>query len=231
MINFDFNEGDIRIALKEKQFSEKYNIRYHEALFVRYLSEAQDITIEQLDILNEKNRKGSQLIDNLLIHKDMFNSQSYILFSDYLKNAKFDDKAMFEVAIASQMYYHKKENIQYDSSMYYAIYDEILRHDGIKLTMNTLDNARSKFENDYREIIKNYHLANLVNGNIKYLMINCHSNVSKKEAGIILEEYSNIYEKEKVDIVKEYTKKKRIRYYYSIGCDIAGGDIGNSDVM
>ena len=158
MKNFELNDYDVKRIIKKKSFSTKYNIRYREALFMRYLNESKHITLEQIAMLENKyNLSSSNAITNLLINTDAFKegSKEYRLFSDYIKNIKFDEYSMFEIILAAKAYYQ--------SSNKYLVYDEEMVKDLYKTFFNEENQSKAQLkhklsdcEDYYYEVLKNH---------------------------------------------------------------------------
>ncbi len=214
MINFELNNNDIKKSLKNKEFCEKYNIKYKEALFIRYLNESKDITVEQIEMLTNKYKISNRVsISNLSINNEMFkdDKESYGLFNNYLKNIKFDKYGLFEVILAAKANYYEKERfLTYDTYMVDALYRILFLNDK-DISLDNFRNLRylNSLEKEYCEVLKNHELANLIQcGDDDYY----YTSIGKKRAEKELEEYSKIYGKDKVNKIKEYVIEQHDRY-------------------
>ena len=209
MINFEISKNDIKKALSNNEFLSKYNIRYHEAIFMRYLRDSKEITVEQMDILTNKYKISNRIsISNLCINNDLFKDKehSYGLFNNYLENITFDKYAMFEIILAAKaFFYPKNQPLNYDIFMVAAIYRSLFENVNVRLSDYKNLKLCEDFEKEYCDVLKNHELAELVKcGNDDYYYSNIDSKLAKKE----LEEYSKIYGDEKVKVIKKYVAQQ-----------------------
>ena len=191
MRNIILTDSDIRSALKNEEFIKKYNIKYKEAIFIRYLNEQKDITLEQIDLLTNKYSFANQIsVSNT--------ERNYILFSNYLKNLTFDEYAMFEIILASKaLYLDKNKYLMYDTSMIMKLYNKYFKK----------NKNFDKFRNYYLKTLVNHEVAGLIRQDL--ITGDDYTNINKERAINELVEYSKIYGEDKVDTIKKYVKSNK----------------------
>lgn len=208
MRNFELTNYDIKKAIRNKEFQSKYNIRYHEALFMRYLNESKEITVEQMDILANKYKFSNRIsINNLCINNEAFkNNKSYGLFNNYLENINFNKYSMFEVILAAKAYYYDKSRfLTYDTSLVEELYKTLFKEENISMSAKQIQRKVENLEKEYCEVLKNHALTGL----IKCGNDDCYyTNISKKRAKHELEEYTKLYGEDKVNKIKKYVVKQ-----------------------
>lgn len=190
MITLELTKQDIRKFINDPQFFSKFNIKYHEALFIRYLNESNNITLEQFDMLTKKYHNYNGI---------MFDKLSS--FSNYLDNLKFTQESIFEVLIASRAYYDGNySSISYGVNAVEELYTKLQQYITLK------NNKLAKY---YGEVINNYEIAGLMrNGFIEF---------PDEQALHELEEYKRLYGKEPVEIISDHVKNlKKVQTFF--GC-------------
>jgi len=183
--------------MSNRKFSSNYNIKYNKALFIRYLNESEELTLEQIEILANKYKMASESIKNLFINQSEFkdNKNTYHLFINYLDNLEFNRYAMFEIILACKAYYYDKDKpLNYDTSMVNKIYKDLFKK----------EKAARSLEKEYCEVLKNHELTELIRcGDDDYYYTNIGKNYARNE----LITYSKIYGNDKVNKIKEYVKR------------------------
>lgn len=197
---------DVRKALSNGQFRNKYNINYKEPLFIRYLKEQENITLEHVDILANKYGFSDLVsIDNLNINQECFNSDKYeyMSFPRYLKNVKFDEYAIAEIVTAAAAeYVCTREDIclNYERD----VIKEALDTSYLKLIKET-DKLRwvsIHMRSTYLDVLDNYVAAGLAKVNDDIYREFCFSYQADK----YLDEYAKVYGEDKVEYIKKLMK-------------------------
>lgn len=201
MRNIMLTDSDIKNALKNEEFVQKYNIKYKEAIFIRYLNEQKEITLEQFDILTSKYTfPKSTSINNITINYETFkgNENNYTLFSNYFKNLKFDEYAMFEIILAAKALYLDKSNyLLYDTSMIIKLYTKYFKQ----------NKNLKKLRVYYLKTLANHEIAGLIRQDL--VTGDDYTNISKERAKNELIEYSKIYGIDQVNTIKKYVKENK----------------------
>ena len=204
MKNFELNNSDIRKFVKNKEFSYEYNIKYREALFVRYLNENKNITLEQVNMfINKYDTKDHNF--------NMLTLANLDTFSNYIKNIKFDKNSVFEVLIPAIAYYRGNHyHLAYGLTEVEKLHLDlcVLEMKLHEKSMNIKDDKQKYFD-CYFNVLENYETVDLIwNNTIE---------MNKEIARRTLKEYANIYGEEPVELIKEHVRslKKGTIYFGS----------------
>lgn len=192
MRNIQLTDEEIKEFIYNDAFSKKFDIKYCEALFIRYLNEKREITLEQLDMLARKYHLGINIFSRT------FN------FSEYIRNIKFDKNSVFEVLIPTHaLLNYRGYHLSYGINLIDELNEKLIAYEkandasGFKQKID-ISNSNQTYPSCYENVLENHKIAGLL-WNDCVMMDN-------EYAEKVLEKQKEMYGEEVVDIIKTHVK-------------------------
>lgn len=194
-IDFKITENDIKEYLKRHKDDE--NIKYREAMFVKYMKENGIVTKEALEIMMEKYNWDDESITGIYRYQDFkFLHQELSSFNTYLDNIKnLDISGICHIMIPCIKYYNCSE-------FRHSICASKANHIAELLGVNSYDEDGSVLLNT----IDNYRVAELIEDYRTFSRIT----MSKEKSRRMIQEYSCIYGEEPVKLIRKGTRERVI---------------------
>ena len=195
-INFEISEKDIAEYLEKHRLDE--DIKYKEAMFVKYMKECRVITKESMRIIVQKYNNIVLDVDGLSY---MWNAETLFQplpeFSDYLKNINnLDISGMCHILIPTMKYYGQ------DNMGRIARYLDLQDVFGLSVSENSLLDEIVLATDDYS-------IANQITKIPDENGVCINKIVLSREDSIRqLIEYESIYGKEAVNQISQYVKER-----------------------